>query len=221
MHVTEQELWTLPQAYQDVAQLVTPMPQIVPVRQRRTPYPKLPTQDERGIYAGPARAVPPQTDDLPEPPRRGIRFHWLFFVGLAMITMLIGWILLATVANWWTIQQDDWQYGRPRTTQYDVNVGHGTSQNPESHFIAENLHRQIIVIEIPANDPGKAKIYVGPLLIGPGEDLTPVTLSFKDVNGDGKLDLIINVQESHFVFLNQKVHGVWQFVPAPNQQQQQ
>jgi hypothetical protein len=138
-----------------------------------------------------------------------------------MITMLIGWILLTTVANWWTIQQDDWHYGRPRTTQYDVNVGHGASQHLESHFIADNLHRQIFVIELPGDDPGKAKIYVGPLLIGPGQDLTPVTLSFKDMNGDGKLDLIINVQDSHFIFLNQKVNGVWQFVPVQNHQQQQ
>ncbi|WP_161977207.1 hypothetical protein [Dictyobacter kobayashii] len=29
-----------------------------------------------------------------------------------------------------------------------------------------------------------------------------MTLTFKDVNGDGKLDMIVNVQDSHFVFLN-------------------
>lgn len=219
MHVTEQELWALPQAYQDAAQLVMPVPSIAPARQRRSPHPKLPVQDDRVIYAGPARANPTRTEDLPERYQRHLRFHWLFFVGLAMMTMLIGWILLTTVANWWSIQQDDWQYGRPRTAQYDINVGHGTAQHPGSHFIVENLHRQIIVIEIPADDPGKAKIYVGPLLIGPGQDLTPVTLSFKDLNGDGKLDLIINVQQSHFVFLNKRVNGTWQFVPAPNQQQ--
>jgi len=50
-------------------------------------------------------------------------------------------------------------------------------------------------------------------LIGPGQDLTPVTLTFKDVNADGKLDMIVNVQDTHFVFLNS--NGT--FVPAPGQ----
>jgi hypothetical protein len=218
MHVTEQELWTLPQAYQDAAQLVTPTPQIAPVRQRRTPHPKLPTQDDRVIYAGPARAVPLQTEDLPEPHRR--RFHWLFFLGLAMITMLIGWMLLTTLANWWTMQQDDWQYGRPRTFQTDANVGHSTRADPTSHFIAMNLRGRILVIEVPGDDPSKMRVYrVDFLLSGQDISLIPVTVSLKDVNGDGKPDLIVNIQQSHFVFLNQKVNGVWQFVPAPNQQQ--
>ena len=61
---------------------------------------------------------------------------------------------------------------------------------------------------------------IGPVLIGPGQALTPVTLSFEDVNHDGHPDLVIHVEESTFIFLNQEVKGVWQFVPAPNQQQQ-
>ena len=58
------------------------------------------------------------------------------------------------------------------------------------------------VIEFPGGDPTKAKVYVGPILVGPGQDLSPVTLTFKDVNGDGKPDMIVNVQGSHFVFIN-------------------
>jgi hypothetical protein len=41
-------------------------------------------------------------------------------------------------------------------------------------------------------------------LTGPGQDLTPVTLEFKDVNGDGKPDMIVKVQASRFVFINSK-----------------
>ena len=41
------------------------------------------------------------------------------------------------------------------------------------------------------------------MLIGQGQDLTPVTLTFKDVNGDGKPDMIVNVQDSHFVYINE------------------
>ena len=76
-----------------------------------------------------------------------------------------------------------------------------------------NLNRHVTVIEIPGGDSSKSKIYNGPMLIGPGQDLTPVTLTFKDVNADGKLDMIVNVQDTHFVFLNS--NGT--FVPAPGQ----
>ncbi len=40
------------------------------------------------------------------------------------------------------------------------------------------------------------------IIIGDGQDLTPVTLNFKDVNGDGKLDMIIHIQDQTFVFIN-------------------
>ncbi len=39
-------------------------------------------------------------------------------------------------------------------------------------------------------------------LMGTNANLAVVTLSFQDVNGDGKPDLVINVQGGHFVFLN-------------------
>jgi len=141
------------------------------------------------------------------------RFHWLVFVGIAMFVMIIGWIAFNALSNWWQITQDDWRYGRPRTYQVDMVVGHNDSATNPSHFIAENLNSHIMIVEIPGGDTTKAKIYPGPTLIGSGQDLTPVTLSFKDVNGDGKLDMIVNVQGAHFVFLNQN----GQFVAAPGQ----
>lgn len=139
------------------------------------------------------------------------RFHWLVFVGVAMFVMILGWIAFNALSNWWQVTQDDWHYGRPRTYQVDAVVGHNDSAATPSHFIAENLNRHIVIIEIPGGDTSKAKMYSGPTLIGSGQDLTPVTLTFKDVNGDGKLDMIVNVQDTHFVFLNQN----GQFVAAP------
>jgi len=59
-------------------------------------------------------------------------------------------------------------------------------------------------------DASKAKIYIGPTLIGPGQDLAVVTLTFKDVNGDGKPDMIVDVENSHFIFINDN----GQFRPA-------
>ena len=67
------------------------------------------------------------------------------------------------------------------------------------------IHRAIRahrLVELPGGDATKARIYSGPILIGPGQDLAPVTLSFEDVNGDGSLDMIVNVQDAHFVYLN-------------------
>ena len=145
--------------------------------------------------------------------RRRPHFHWLVFVGVAMFIMILGWVAFNALTNWWQITQDDWHYGRPRTFQTDMAVGHYDSPTNPSHFIAENLNRHILIIELPGGDTAKAKIYSGPLLIGPNQDLTPVTLTFRDVNGDGKVDMIVNVQDSHFVFLNQNN----QFVAAPGQ----
>jgi len=132
----------------------------------------------------------------------GRRFHWLVYVGLAMIGMLVCWMVLTTFLSWWQVEQDDLHYGRPRTAQYDYVVGHNDSNANKSHFIALNLKRHVEVIECPAGDCSKARILIGPVLIGTDQDLAPVTLTFKDVNGDGKPDVIVNVQASHFVFIN-------------------
>ncbi|MBV9256660.1 MAG: hypothetical protein JO215_01435 [Ktedonobacteraceae bacterium] len=131
------------------------------------------------------------------------RFHWSVYVGLAMLVMLIGWIALSSLASWWQVTQDDWHYGRPRTFQTDAVVGHDDSAADPSHFIAINLQRHVEIIEVPGGDAAKAKIYVGPVLIGQGQDLAVVKLSFKDVNGDGKPDMIVSIQDSRFVFINE------------------
>lgn len=142
------------------------------------------------------------------------RFHWLFWMGLALFVMIASFLALSALGSWWQVQQDDWHYGRPRTTQYDAVVGHnGDSAANPSHFIALNLNRKVMVIEFPAGDPAKARVYFGPTLLGDGQDLTPVTLSFEDRNGDGKPDLNIHVGDQVIVFLNDGK----QFV-APQQQ---
>src|SRR5207248_10109139 len=128
----------------------------------------------------------------------------LVFVGLAMFIMIIGWIAFNALGNWWQVIQDDWRYGRPRTYQVDAVVGHNDSSSNPSHFIAMNLNRHILIIELPGGNSTKAKIFSGPVLIGQGQDLTPITLSFKDMNTDGKLDMVVNVQDSHFVYINDK-----------------
>jgi hypothetical protein len=127
-----------------------------------------------------------------------------------MLIMILGWVALSALGSWWQITQDDWHYGRPRTFQTDKVVGHHDSPQNPSHFIAMNLNRHIIVIEVPGGDVSKSVVFSGPTLLGPGQDLTPVTLTFQDVNHDGKLDMLVVVQGSQFIFLNE--NGT--FVPA-------
>jgi hypothetical protein len=137
-----------------------------------------------------------------QPAQRRPHVHWLLFVGMGMIAMLVLWVLGMMLVNWWNVTQDDWHYGRPRTFQIDAVVGHNDSPTNPSHFIAINLNRHVEVIEFPGGDAAHAKIYIGPTLFGDGQDLTPVTLTFKDVHGDGKPDMLVHVQDQTIVFLN-------------------
>jgi hypothetical protein len=119
-----------------------------------------------------------------------------------MIFMLALWTLLTMAVSWWNTTWDDIHYGRPRTFQTDAFVGHNESAGVPSHFIAINFNGRIEIIEFPGGDGSKARIYLGPQLYGAGDDLIPVTLGFADVNGDHRPDMIIHIQSSRIVFIN-------------------
>ncbi len=136
------------------------------------------------------------------------RVHWLLFVGIGMIAMLVVWVLGSSLLAWISYEHDNIVYGIPRTFQTDAIVGHGgdSPQHP-SHFIVVNLNRQVIIVEFMAGNPAKSIDYVVPYyILGQGGDLTLVTLSFRDVTGDGKLDMIVDIhlspQDQTFVFVN-------------------
>jgi hypothetical protein len=101
---------------------------------------------------------------------------------------------------------DDWTYERPRIAQVDARVGHNDAQTP-THFLVLNLHGQLFIFECPGGDCSKARVYPGPVLVGALADLAPATITVKDVNGDGKPDLVIRVQESLVVLIND--HGIF------------
>lgn len=179
----------------------------VPYTRRKNAIPPRRTATQTHMPAVQSSRRPVDTEDIVprhsgELVRKAPRFHWLFYIGIVIMIMMVGWVVLGVVTNWWQVTQDDWRYGRPRTFQIDAVVGHNDSPANPSHFIALNLRRHVEIIEFPGGDASKAKIYVGPVLIGQGQDLAVVTLSFKDVNGDGKPDMIISVQDSRFIFIN-------------------
>ena len=58
------------------------------------------------------------------------RMHWLWYAGVLMLVMLLGFVLISALVNWWQVYQDDQHYGRPRTFQVDQRVGHNDDQTP-------------------------------------------------------------------------------------------
>jgi len=121
---------------------------------------------------------------------------------IGMVVMAVLAMSLTSLASWWKVHQDDMQYGRPRTFQFDAVVGHNDSPANPTHFILINLNRHVEIIELPGGDSTHARIYSGPVLFGDGQDLTPITGEVRDVNGDGKPDLIVHIQDQQLVFIN-------------------
>ena len=128
----------------------------------------------------------------PAPVQAKRRVHWLVYVGLLFMVGIIGWLAITILGAWWQAKQDDWTYGMPRTYQTDAVVGHNDSASNPSHFIAENLRGQIIVTEYPGGNVSKARAYTITTL--PGDDgYSPVRLAFKDLTGNGRLDMLVQI----------------------------
>lgn len=128
--------------------------------------------------------------------------HWLFYVGFVLMAMITLWALGVVVLNWSTNIYNNFTYGYPRTFQTDAVVGHHDSKHNPSHFIAVNLHGQIIIVEFAGGDPSLSRSYIGPDLAGSQVDLLPVTLSFSDFYHTGKVDMIVNVGTDKVVYCN-------------------
>ena len=144
---------------------------------------------------------PPTRRTEPQPQVR--RHHWLVMFGTGMLVMILVFIASNEIGSAWQQHTLDATYGMPRTYQIDAVVGHnGDSAAHPSHFTFENLHATIIITEFPAGDPAKAIVYTGPPIIGDNAESVPVTGSFADKNGDGKPDMIVQVINQQFVYLN-------------------
>jgi hypothetical protein len=126
----------------------------------------------------------------------------MFYVGLVFFLMIIGWIALTLLNTWWQAKQLDWKYGTPRTFQVDQFVGHSDSPNHPNHFIAVNIGGSIEVAELNTTNPKNDHIY---LITTVTDNSTPVTVSFSDLNHDGKIDMLVTIGQSNpytVIFLN-------------------
>jgi hypothetical protein len=86
------------------------------------------------------------------------------------------------------------KYGTPRTFQADHYVGLGDSPAHPDHFIALNLHGVIEVIQLNPQDHTKDAVYV---LTSVDNEGVPASLSFRDVDGDGKMDIVVTIGDSN------------------------
>ncbi|MBC8162432.1 MAG: hypothetical protein H7Z42_14575 [Roseiflexaceae bacterium] len=129
-----------------------------------------------------------------------------FQIGFYAITLLLAAVAIYAVVGLFVggfgTLADDLRYGRPRTDHLTAYVQHGETPGHPTHLMAVNLNRQVSVIEIPGGDPAKARSISGPYLFGAKEDLTPVTLHLRDMDGDGRPDLLIDVRREQIVYLN-------------------
>lgn len=134
------------------------------------------------------------------PPRKHL--HWSVIFGIGMIATLALWVFGSYLITWWTNHQLDATYGMPRTFQTDQVVGHADSTDHPTHFVAINLNARITIIELPGGDPSKARMYSGPTLFSDNGDAIPVMLEFRDVNGDGKVDMLVHLGDKQIIYLN-------------------
>jgi len=173
-----------------------------PIRRMGT----VPAPDQQQMRAGaerrPARGVSPRAQIPSNTGRSGRSLHWLVYVGVGMVAALALWVSFSTILAWGTNKYDDLVYGYPRFFQTDAVVGHSDSAQHPSHFTALNLHGQVIVFELPGGNPSKSYEYIGPDLVANGDDLIPITLTFSDVNHNGKLDMIIHIEDREVIFCN-------------------
>ncbi len=128
--------------------------------------------------------------------------HWLLYVGVGMIAALALWLTFSSLLAWGIGKYNDVMYGYPRYYQTDAVVGHYDSPAHPSHFVAMNLHGQVVVVELAGGNPNRSFDYVGPSMIAKGDDLIPITLTFSDVHHNGKPDMVIHIQDREFIFCN-------------------
>ena len=151
-----------------------------------------PGQGNAVYYGPPPVRRKSRTASQPAPVQAARRYHWLVYIGVLFLVGITGWLAITVLGAWWQAKQDDWTYGNPRTYQTDAVVGHGDSANTPSHFIAQNLKGEIVVLEYPGGDVSKARSYVITTL--PGDDgYAPVRLVFRDLTGNGRLDMLVQI----------------------------
>lgn len=142
----------------------------------------------------------------------GQKKAFLMFGGTLLL--IVSTVLVSCGFN---SNSDTITYGTPRTFQMDAVVGHHDGPGKPSHFVVINTNGLIEVMEFPGGDSAHERTYIGPRLSGTHAGQAPVNLSFIDVTGNGRLDMVIQAQGNQFVLLNDGE----KFVPVPASEEKQ
>ncbi|GIV97133.1 MAG: hypothetical protein KatS3mg057_1790 [Herpetosiphonaceae bacterium] len=137
--------------------------------------------------------------------------------GTVVLTALLLVTVFALSNGWAQTKIDDLRYGRPRMDTLTAFVGHEQVNGLPTQLIALNLNRQVMVVEFPGGDPSQMRTIVGPYLFGQQEDLTPVTLDMRDLNGDQRPELLVIVKNEILVYINEP-DGFRTMTPEEHQQ---
>src|SRR3954468_19288920 len=138
-------------------------------------------------------------------PRGSVVLHRIHILAYGVTLILAAaaiYVVVSLLLGKVSVLVDDLRYGRPRTTQIDAFVGHEQATGQPTHLMAINLNRQVMMIELPGGEAAKARTLSGPYLFGANEALTPLQLHLQDLDGDGKLDLLLDIRQEQLVYLN-------------------
>ena len=147
-----------------------------------------------------------------KPRRRGVRAHPLSSAILATLAVWVAYQLLCSAVFWAQLRLDDLRYGYPRSCQVDGYVGFGDANGLPTHFIALNLHRQVMIYAIAGSDPTHVLTIKGPYLFGNNQEYAPVRLRLIDVTGDGYPDLVLDVDHQHVVYIDEPRLGTFRLL---------
>lgn len=154
----------------------------------------MPTPTTTNAVIPPGVTIPPRSrlyhePDTTPPPRPKRKTQPLFFVCIGMVLFIGGYLCLTIwVIPFFQGLSNHWQYGKDGISQFDFNVGHGGI----SHFIAEDQHGTIVVIEIVEVGNYPYHVYTSHIYASDTSQRI-VTLSLTDANHDSKPDLEVTV----------------------------
>jgi hypothetical protein len=143
------------------------------------------------------------------------RLYSAFYVVTLVLAAVTIYAVVSLFVGKAHVLIDDLRYGRPRTTQLNAFVGHDETTGQPTHIMAINLNRQVTIIELPGSDAAKSRTIAGPYLFGADEDLTPPQLSLRDMDGDGNVDLVLDIRNEQIIYLNKD--GMFR-LPTPEEQ---
>jgi hypothetical protein len=125
-------------------------------------------------------------------------FPWIKVIAVLVATAIVVWGIVwcvLSIISWGTDVVNTFQYGPTRTTVVSGVFGIGNdSQAAPTSVIAINMKGTLVIESIPAGDVSKMKAYpTGLTLVGESAAKLPVLLTIKDLNGDHKPDVLIEI----------------------------